>query len=373
MSSNVDNLLREILHSAISERASDVHIEPFESFTRIRFRIDGILEERRCLESQLHCALILRLKILSGIPVDCPEMPQDGKWLYEGNGCQIDVRISLIPFLYGEGAVLRILTNSLISNDLLSLGIDACTSAALRSTVRSNNGLLLVSGPTGCGKSTTIHALLRGLNDGTRKIITVEDPVEYTSDGIQSVQVNERNGLDFENVLRAVLRQSPDVLFVGEIRDERTAAIAIQASLTGHFVCSTLHCNDSIAAIARLRQLGVSDHLMSATIRGVFSQRLVRKLCSKCKMLQVNCESIFDNDRICAFSAVGCCHCNNVGYRGQTALYEWLPLQNVRITDKNITSAQLSPSMKTCAKQKILSGETSIDEVYAAIFCDGHC
>ncbi|MDR2577078.1 MAG: GspE/PulE family protein [Puniceicoccales bacterium] len=365
----VDCLLNEILRNAIEERASDVHIEPFTTLIRLRFRVDGRLRERGTLEPQLLGALLLRLKILSRIPVDCSALPQDGKWLYEGENGAIDVRVSIIPFLHGEGAVLRILTVATATSDPRQLGFDEETAAALQRVIRGNSGLLLVTGPTGCGKSTTIHTLLRGLNDGTRKIITVEDPVEYAADGIQSVQVNESQGLGFADVLRSVLRQTPDVLFVGEIRDEKTAAIAIQAALTGHFVCSTLHCNDAAGAIVRLRQLGIRPHLIAATLRGVLSQRLVRKLCPHCRISRAGGSAAVHNDgRI--FHPNGCPRCKFCGYFGQTVLYEWLPLQTQNLLDEKMLHTHLVPDLVTCAHRKVFSGETSPEEIYAVTICD---
>ncbi|MDR3317069.1 MAG: GspE/PulE family protein [Puniceicoccales bacterium] len=368
----MDRLLRDIVRRAVDSRASDIHIEPFEGKTLIRFRIDGHLMEHRTLEPEIHPALLLRLKILSGMAVDRSQLPQDGKWTWEEGADVRDIRVSLIPFLRGEGAVLRILMGFATLPNLLTLGFDAGTAAALGATVRGPDGLLLLAGPTGCGKSTTIHCLLQGVNDGTRKIIAVEDPVEYTADGIQSVPVNVARGLGFADALRAVLRQSPDVLFIGEIRDEETAAIAIQASLTGHFVCSTLHCRDFSGAIARLRQLNIPLHLIATTLRGILSQRLARKLCNHCKLPRVTPHPMAHRfsipENVQSFCAIGCNRCMGQGYFGQTVIYEWLSLQEP-VQPENFMAtlrSKVAVTFAHCARKKISVGEISPEEAYLA-------
>jgi type II secretory ATPase GspE/PulE/Tfp pilus assembly ATPase PilB-like protein len=365
----MDQLLRDVVEMAIVERASDVHIEPQAGNTLIKFRIDGSLRVHMEVESHLHRALILRLKIISRMAVDQPHIPQDGKWSFvAADGKRRDIRVSLIPFFYGEGAVLRILMGFSSIPSLNELGFDGETASDLSAVVRGPDGLLLLTGPTGCGKSTTVHGLLAGLNNGTRKIIAVEDPVEYAADGINSVQIDEAKGLGFVDVLRAVLRQSPNVLFVGEIRDEATAAVAVQASMTGHFVCSTLHCRDAAGAVARLLELKIPKHLIENVLRGVLSQRLVRCLCEKCKERRRSVDGVAAfwgggcGDDI--YHPVGCSHCAFSGYHGQTAIYEWMPLLAGCKLSSNVES-NVVLSLRDCAKMKVFSGITSPEEAYA--------
>jgi general secretion pathway protein E len=325
------------------------------------------------LERHLHGPLLLRLKILARIPTDRSHLPQDGKWAFAGPDGSYDVRISLIPFLHGEGAVLRILKAGAEFQNLENLGLDGRTAACLESVAGGPDGLLLLTGPTGCGKSTTAHALLRGLNDGTRKIITVEDPVEYAVDGIHSVEVSPAHGLGFADALRAVLRQSPDVLFIGEIRDGETAAIAIQAALTGHFVCSTLHCRDCAGAIGRLGQLGISPHLISTVLRGVLSQRLVRQFCAHCREPQDPGSALRERltlgpDAV-IFRAPGCAHCGGSGYRGRILIYEYLtPIPGE--SSRGGPRYHIQPTFEASAREKICGGITSIGETLAAIDWD---
>ncbi|MDR2663916.1 MAG: GspE/PulE family protein [Puniceicoccales bacterium] len=364
----IDRLLQEMVAGAVADGASDVHIEPQEDGSRIRFRIDGRLRTVRELARELHGALLLRLKILSNIPVDCPQLPQDGKWTFANGEERRDIRVSLVPFSRGEGAVLRILMGFTLPPSLGELGFDESTAAQLTAAVRGPDGLLLLTGPTGCGKSTTVHALLAGLNDGSRKIITVEDPVEYAIDGISSVQVNGARGLSFASALRSVLRQSPNVLFVGEIRDEETAAVAIQAALTGHFVCSTLHCPDAAGAIPRLMELKIPLHLIRAVLRGVLSQRLVRCLCERCRQPHGGGLRDLLGRESESFRPVGCDRCGHSGYRGQTAIYEWLPLNSEK-TDGNFLEElpeKIAISLRECAMGKVAAAVTSPEEVYAA-------
>jgi general secretion pathway protein E len=365
----MDRLLRGIVAAAIDADASDVHIEPREGDSLIRFRLDGRLRQFKELEKGLHGALLQRLKILSNIPVDCGQLPQDGKWAFAETGKRRDIRVSLVPFSHGEGAVLRILMSFAVPPSLDELGFDEKTAAELTATVRGPDGLLLLTGPTGCGKSTTVHALLAGLNDGSRKIITVEDPVEYAVDGISSVQVSGAHGLSFADALRSVLRQSPNVLFVGEIRDEGTAAVAIQAALTGHFVCSTLHCRDAAGAIPRLRELGIPLYLIRAVLRGVLAQRLVRCLCGHCRQPhEGKLKELFARTGR-PFRPVGCEHCGQSGYRGQTAIYEWLP-SNFSGSDEDFLkglSNRIVPSLRDCAERKVAAAIISPEEAYAAI------
>ena len=367
---DMDQLLRCVVAKAVAERASDVHIEPQEGNTSIKFRVDGKLRRHREVERHLHKALLLRLKIISGIAVDQPNLPQDGKWSFSADGARRDIRVSLIPFFYGEGAVLRILMGFSSMPSLPELGFDGKTAAELAAAVRGPDGLLLLTGPTGCGKSTTVHALLAGLNDGTRKIIAVEDPVEYVADGINSVQVDGARGLGFADVLRAVLRQSPNVLFVGEIRDEATAMVTVQAALTGHFVCSTLHCRDAAGAIERLTELKIPPHLIKTVLRGVISQRLVRRLCEHCKERRSTASGLVNFFNLegenCTFGPVGCGHCYSGGYFGQTAVYEWMPLSDGGESPSNGGSGGVL-SLKDCGRRKVVDGTSSPEEIYAAL------
>ncbi|MDR0428589.1 MAG: GspE/PulE family protein [Puniceicoccales bacterium] len=375
------DLLNEIIVQAIENRASDVHIESQEKNLRIRYRIDGKLSTFREFPKEISAPLLSRLKIVAQLPLDEHRRPLDGKWYYRHRGHENlshDIRVSMIPFLHGEGAVLRILELLGVQSDLISLGFDRCdVRQSMENTIRESNGLFLVVGPTGCGKSTTIYTLLQLLNDGSRKIITVEDPVEYEVAGISQVNVAAEQKLSFADALRAILRQAPNVLFIGEIRDEETASIAVQAALTGHFVFTTLHADSAVGAISRLENLNISSQLLGSTLRGILAQRLLRKICQNCReecsispLLREKFSLKDGEDH--AFRGRGCEQCRQTGYVGRTAVYEWVEMATVKLRDgvplrEHIENRRMV-TMSQCACDLILRGDISPEDILT-IFC----
>ncbi len=324
----VIRLINGILQEAIRTRASDIHIEPYENRLAVRFRIDGALRDMLNLSSKLSSVLVSRVKVMAQLDIAKKRVPQDGRFSLNLGERAVDVRVSTLPSQYGERVVMRILEKTSSLMNLSDLGLPASELAALEAALQKPNGILLVSGPTGAGKTTTLYAALNKLNDGSRNILTVEDPVEYALDGIGQTQVNNRVGMSFAAGLRAILRQDPDVVMVGEIRDPETAEIAVQASLTGHLVLSTVHTNSAVAAITRLRDMGIEPFLLASTVTAIAAQRLVRRLCESCKVpytptarerqdlgLSARGEDIF-------FKASGCETCHNIGYVGRIGLYE---------------------------------------------------
>ncbi|MDR1437659.1 MAG: GspE/PulE family protein [Puniceicoccales bacterium] len=369
------DFLNDVVAAAIEQRASDVHIEPQEKFVRIRFRIDGKLVIFRQLPRELLVPLIARLKIVSQLPLDEHRKPLDGKWYYRTGGedqvCY-DVRISIIPFLHGEGAVLRILKFLGTQADLETLGFGADVCLPMRRTIGESNGLFLAVGPTGCGKSTTIYTLLRLLNDGSRKIISIEDPVEYTLHGVSQVNVAPEQKLSFGDALRAIMRQAPNVLFVGEIRDEETANNVVQAALTGHFVFSTIHADGAAGAIARLENLGISMNLLATILRGILAQRLIRSLCkdcrSPCEIPPAMVKKFPHLSGASAFRSVGCAHCNQSGYFGRSILYEWVEMKatlshEMRMHLRDYVVSHCQPSFIECICARIRDGIISPNDV----------
>ncbi|MEM8858058.1 MAG: GspE/PulE family protein [Chloroflexota bacterium] len=300
-------LASRIIQDGVNQSATDIHIEPWEDFVRIRFRIDGILTEYENVSKSMHAGLNTRFKILSGMNISERRLPQDGRMRISVRGQETDFRVSSVPSIHGETIVIRILQRSTELLVLQNLGFDDASQGKLNRILTSPNGITLVTGPTGSGKTTTLYSLLNQLNDGSSKIFTVEDPVEYRLDGVTQLQVDASIGLDFADTLRSVLRQDPDTILVGEIRDLETAKIAIQAALTGHRVLATLHTNSAIGAVTRLRDMGIDSFLLAATLRGILSQRLVRKLCGVCSP---------DGE------LNGCKECNHSGYSGRTVIYE---------------------------------------------------
>lgn len=324
-------LLNDILELAISKGATDIHIEPYENHLEVKLRIDGILRSFNKFPKYLHPAILSRIKILSKLDIAEKRLPQDGKFIYKKNGEDYDIRVSTIPTIYGETAVLRILRKGKIDFSLDSLGFSKDQIDLLRNFIRHSYGMILVTGPTGSGKTTTLYALLKEVNDGERKIITVEDPVEYTIPGIVQIQVNSKIGLTFSKALRTILRQDPDIIMIGEIRDLETAEIAVRAALTGHLVLATLHTNDAISAFTRLIDMGVEEFLLASSVIGVISQRLVRRICENCK---VSYEPSFAEKKLFErfgltppqrlYKGKGCDICEGTGYKGRTAVAEML-------------------------------------------------
>lgn len=327
----VIRLVNLIISRAVENRASDIHIEPFEKALKVRYRIDGVLQEAESPPKALAPAVISRVKIISNLDIAEKRIPQDGRLKMRILGKEIDFRISTVPTLYGESVVMRLLDkDSIALIDLSRLGLEQRTQAAFAEIIKNPHGIVLVSGPTGSGKTTTLYAALNMLNDASKKILTVENPVEYQLDGINQIHVNKKVGLTFAAGLRTMMRQDPDIIMVGEIRDAETADVAIQASLTGHMVFSTIHTNDAAGAINRLLDMGVEDYLLVSTLLGVLGQRLVRVICEKCKEAYVPefgfhkhiYKLVDDPSTVNFYRGTGCKTCSGTGYTGRIGIYE---------------------------------------------------
>ena len=325
----VIRLVNQILSRALERRASDVHIEPFENQLKVRYRIDGILYEVDAPPRQLRAAVISRLKILAQLNIAERRLPQDGRIKVKIGGKDVDLRVATIPTLYGESVVIRLLERSQIFTDLESLGFPAPMLQIFAGMISKPHGMILVTGPTGSGKTTTLYAALQKINDPGKKIITIEDPVEYQLGGVNQIPVKPQIGLTFANGLRSIVRQDPDIIMVGEIRDFETAEIAVQAALTGHLVLSTLHTNDAAGAVSRLLEMGVQDYLLASSILGVLAQRLVRRLCSSCRkeapFKGLKIEGFEGEPPATLWEAGGCDSCNGTGYLGRIGIFELLP------------------------------------------------
>jgi len=331
----VIRLVNQMLVRALESRASDVHIEPFENQLKVRYRIDGILHEVESPPRQLKAAVISRLKILAQLNIAERRLPQDGRIKTRLAGKDVDLRIATVPTLYGESVVIRLLERGQIFTELETMGFPPEPLAYFNEMILKPHGMILVTGPTGSGKTTTLYGALQKINDPGKKIITIEDPVEYQLGGVNQIHVKPQIGLTFANGLRSIVRQDPDVIMVGEIRDAETAEIAVQAALTGHLVFSTLHTNDAPGAISRLLEMGVQDYLLSSSLLGVLAQRLVRRLCPKCRKevplaeLDAVAEELNlreSNALSTAWEAVGCSICSGTGYLGRVGIFELLPV-----------------------------------------------
>jgi general secretion pathway protein E len=373
-------LLNAILQQAVKERASDIHIEPYEKELDVRMRVDGILHRVLTPPKIIQDALISRVKIMSNLDIAEKRLPQDGRIRLLIGGRDIDIRVSVIPTSFGERAVLRLLDRKQGLIGLWEVGLDETDEKRLEELLKRTNGIILVTGPTGSGKSTTLYAALNRVHTEEKNIITVEDPVEYQLKGVGQIHVNPKIGLTFASGLRSILRQDPDVIMVGEIRDVETAEIAIQASLTGHLVLSTLHTNDAPSAIVRLIDMGVEPFLVASSLMAVLAQRLVRVICPHCKEPYTPSEierSYFENaPREGAFTlyrGVGCDKCQGKGYLGRTAIFETLIITDSirhmisdKIDSQSIKSAAVSGGMKTLRNdgfEKVLKGITTVEEV----------
>lgn len=371
-------LLNALLSEAIREGASDVHFETFEDRVLVRFRVDGVLHEVLEPPRILAPLIVSRIKVMAKLDIAEKRLPQDGRITLRIGGRAVDVRVSTMPTNHGERVVLRLLDKQSARLDLSDLGMDKKTLALMTGLIAQPHGIILVTGPTGSGKTTTLYAGLTALNDKIRNILTVEDPIEYDLPGVGQTQVNYKVNMTFAKGLRAILRQDPDVVMVGEIRDLDTAQIAIQASLTGHLVLSTLHTNSAIGAITRLHDMGVEPFLLSSSLIGVLAQRLVRILCSHCKKPQPA------SARECAllgaevhspptiYHAAGCVKCRNLGYSGRTGVYELIVIDDKLRTmiHDELPEQQLKhytrtlfPSIRQDGYRRVLSGETSLEEV----------
>ena len=329
----VIRLVNQMLLRALESRASDVHIEPFENQLKIRYRIDGILHEVEPPPRQLKAAVISRLKVLAQLNIAERRLPQDGRIKVRLAGKDVDLRIATVPTLYGESVVIRLLERGQIFAELDSLGFPPAILRQFNEMIAKPHGMILVTGPTGSGKTTTLYGVLQKINDPSKKIITIEDPVEYQLSGVNQIHVKPQIGLTFANGLRSIVRQDPDIIMVGEIRDSETAEIAIQAALTGHLVLSTLHTNDAAGAVSRLLEMGVQDYLLSSSLLGVLAQRLVRRLCFACRRQvpftgfgggepELRLQSGTLNESV--WEAVGCDACSGTGYFGRVGVFELL-------------------------------------------------
>jgi general secretion pathway protein E len=371
-------LINALLTEAVKENASDIHVEPFENRLVVRLRVDGVLHE--ILQSRRAVAplVVSRVKVMAKLDIAEKRLPQDGRISLKIANRAVDVRVSTIPSGHGERVVLRLLDKQAGRLDLEQLGMDPDTQATIDEIIRKPHGIMLVTGPTGSGKTTTLYAALTRLNDHSRNIMTVEDPIEYYLDGVGQTQVNTRVDMTFARGLRAILRQDPDVVMVGEIRDLETAQIAVQASLTGHMVFSTLHTNTAVGAITRLRDMGVEPFLLSSSMLGMLAQRLVRLLCPDCK------QPFTPGERECEVLALdatapptlyqpqGCPNCNNTGYHGRTGVYELVPVdEELRTMIHGGAGEQaleryarkLTPSIRQDGRRRVVAGVTSIEEV----------
>ena len=369
-------LCDSIINDAVSRQASDIHIEPFENEIIVRYRIDGKLHLVNKLKPHIFQPLVARFKIMAEMNIAERRLPQDGKILKMINGKQFDFRVSTMPTIHGEKIVVRIFNRTLNTNDMSLLGLNETQKEQIVNAISRPHGIILLTGPTGSGKSTSLYAFLRYLNKGDTNIITVEDPVENQIDGINQVQVNTKANLTFANVLRAILRQDPNIIMIGEIRDEETAQIATRAAITGHLVFSTLHTNSAAGVVSRLIDMGIAPYLVADSLLCSISQRLVRKLCPHCKQAHETSPGEMTmlniNEPKLIYQPKGCPMCSNTGYQGRTAIFEILPIdEKIRniIMSKDYTSEYLHnqvkeyiPSIVENAKQRVLEGETSLAE-----------
>lgn len=375
------DVLQDMLKEAKDMNASDIHFEVYEDRARIRFRIDGHLMERYSVPISEYPALVNRIKVTSKLDIAERRLPQDGRIMVNTDEYAFDIRVSIVPTLHGEKAVLRLLSRDATDIQIEKLGFANSQLSTYLESARKPQGIILISGPTGSGKTTTLYATLKVLNEESRNILTIEDPIEYTLEGINQVQLNERIGLDFGKALRTFLRQDPDVIMLGEIRDAETAAMAVRAALTGHLVLSTVHTNSAWGTISRLTDMGVPAYLIAETLNLSVAQRLVRKLCPECKEQgkleegqlprSLGAEYVGTD----YFKPAGCESCYYTGYSGRKALYEVIPIDHDLATDIRKEHADVRAELK---KRKVLSipdqalnllknGETSVEEVYSLL------
>ncbi|MCS6996712.1 MAG: type II secretion system ATPase GspE [Casimicrobiaceae bacterium] len=382
----VIRLVSVLINNALEARASDIHIEPFENRLVVRYRIDGVLHEVESPPKRMAPAIISRVKILANLDIAERRLPQDGRIRLRVQGKEIDLRISTVPTMHGESVVMRILDKGAVALNFSRLGFEPNVLAAFQRAISHPNGIVLVTGPTGSGKTTTLYTALDQLNKPDVKILTVEDPVEYQMPGINQIQVKPQIDLTFANALRAILRQDPDIIMIGEIRDLETAQIAVQAALTGHLVLSTLHTNDAPAAVTRLLDMGVEDYLLASTLVGVLAQRLVRTLCERCKAPQQLDPTLAEELGFArllgpgqpanVYRAVGCRACAQTGYAGRLCIAEMMPLseQLRRAIVRRAASSELRHqalaegmvSMYDDGLRKVLAGVTTVEEVLRA-------
>lgn len=370
------NFLNLLIQEADSVHSSDIHFEPYETRCRVRMRIDGRLIERYVIEKINYPALVNQIKIISNLNISEKRLPQDGRILFEQDGQKFDVRVSVLPTIYGEKIVLRLLTREQNLLDLKNLGFDSRQYEDYSHSIGRPNGMILITGPTGSGKSTTLYATLRTLNREDNNILTIEDPVEYTLPGINQVQLKEDIGLTFGNALRTFLRQDPDIIMLGEIRDPDTAQMAIRSSLTGHLLLSTIHTNNAWGSISRLMDMGVHSYLIADTLVACVAQRLVRLLCPNCKKSYCPDEELTHSlglqRRELFYHACGCEQCYYTGYSGRKAIYEIIRIDKylseaIRKNDLNVESYFKNQGIKTLRQSALAlleEGMTSLEEIF---------
>ncbi len=373
-------LVNNIITEGVELRASDIHIEPEEEEVRVRYRVDGILHNEMNIPKHTHSALVSRIKIMADLDIAERRLPQDGRVQMTVKDKQIDLRVSTLPTVRGEKVVLRILDKSSLMLDLKKLGFLSEHLASFKKMIEEPHGMILMTGPTGSGKTTTLYSALKALDTAETNIVTVEDPVEYKLAGINQVQVNPKAGLTFANGLRSILRQDPDIMMIGEIRDKETAEIAIHAALTGHLVLTTLHTNQAAGALTRLIDMGVEPFLVASSVIGVVAQRLVRTICQECKMKRDNAQIKnklkdylqVNEDDLNIYTGQGCSVCNDTGYRGRTAIHEILEVDK-KIKDLVVEEASTSRideaarkqemvSLEKCGMRKVGHGITTLEE-----------
>ncbi|HAO33893.1 MAG TPA: type II secretion system ATPase GspE [Candidatus Competibacter sp.] len=378
----VIRLVNLMIARAVESRASDIHIEPFENRLKVRYRVDGVLREVESPPSRLSAAVISRIKIMAKLNIAERRLPQDGRIQLRAQGKEIDLRVSTVPTLWGESVVMRILDKASMVLDFPTLGFSPRTLERFLEILHMPHGIILVTGPTGSGKTTTLYTALQTINTPERKILTVEDPVEYQLEGVNQIQVKPQINLTFANALRAIVRQDPDVIMIGEMRDLETAGIAVQSALTGHLVLSTLHTNDAAGSVTRLLDMGVDDYLLTSTINGVLAQRLVRLLCTRCRQPYQALPELVKEMRLNRFSAtsditlykpIGCEHCGGTGYRGRAAIMEFLVMSDPlrRLVLKHADAGDLQDTaqqegmdtMYEDGLRKAVDGVTTIEEV----------
>lgn len=377
----VIKLVRSILYEAFRKRASDIHLQPYEADLRVRFRIDGVLYDHFCLPKNLQEAVVSRVKVMANMDIAEKRAPQDGRTSMRLGAREIDLRISSVPTAYGERIVLRLLDKGLRLLSLEDLGMLDEDLKKIKEVIKMTHGIIFVTGPTGSGKTTTLYAILNRLNSQEKNILTIEDPIEYQLKGISQMQVTDQKGLAFASGLRSILRQDPDIIMVGEVRDLETARISIQAALTGHLVFSTLHTNDSAGALTRMLDIGIEPYLVASSIIAVLAQRLVRLICPACKasyvpeeesLAEINLKKA-DLKEGYIYKGTGCAECINIGYMGRTGLYEFFPVtEEIRAMIMEQKSAgdikrkaiqRGLKTLRTDGGKKVLLGKTTIDEV----------
>jgi type IV pilus assembly protein PilB len=377
--SPIITVVNSIIEQAAKLNASDIHIEPFESFLRIRYRIDGALVERPSFPIQMHTAITARLKVMGGMDISEKRIPQDGRITFMVNKIEYDIRVSMLPTVYGEKCVMRLALRANLQRDKKDLGLTPYDLKLFDKIFSNPNGIILVTGPTGSGKSTTLYTALSELSTEEVNVVTVEDPVEANVDGVNQVHTNARAGLTFASALRSILRQDPDIIMIGEIRDGETAEIAVQAAITGHLVVSTLHTNSSSATISRLVNMGVAPYLVADSVVGIMAQRLVRRLCPRCKKPR----AITDDDakelglkpgvQLNIYEKGGCAYCNNTGFQGRIAVYEIMDVgpEIKTMIQENASSAEIKKvavangmhTLHRSAAELVVKGITTISEM----------